>query len=125
MERVADPSVVPRDVKGIDNPPDNMLGWELRFFFARLTSKKEGNLVESDSSTEEAPGSSSSGHLTLLAKLEETAPPSVMAQLKEELEASRAEVARLQSMLQGDVVQPSIMAEYLRSYAYRRQVEFE
>ncbi|KAL5986833.1 hypothetical protein ACLOJK_015167, partial [Asimina triloba] len=37
-------------------------------------------------------------------ELEGMAPPSVMAQLKEELEASRAEVARLQSMLREDVI---------------------
>ncbi|KAL6001440.1 hypothetical protein ACLOJK_007178, partial [Asimina triloba] len=163
--------LVRRDVKGIDNPPDCVLGWEARFFFARLTSKgdiwgvlepweeslpdliprsrlslpapqrwalmeqltlkrvrpleEEGNLANSDSSAREAPGSSSSGQLTPAAELEGMAPPSVAARLKEELKASRAEVARLQSMLQGDVARPSTISEYLRSNAYRRQVEFE
>ncbi|KAL5999173.1 hypothetical protein ACLOJK_040623, partial [Asimina triloba] len=116
-----------RDVKGIDNPPDSVPGWESRFFFTRPTSEvdiwgilerweeslpdpiprsrlrerrapkrvrpsgEEDNVVESDSSAEEALGSSSSGQLTPTSELEGTAPPSVVAQLKEELEASRAE----------------------------------
>ncbi|KAL6006456.1 hypothetical protein ACLOJK_037410 [Asimina triloba] len=52
-------------------------------------------------------------------------PSSIVAQLWEELEASRAEVARLQSMLRGDSVRSSAVAEYLRSTAYRRRMEFE
>ncbi|KAL5985085.1 hypothetical protein ACLOJK_036321 [Asimina triloba] len=154
-----------RDVKGIDNSPDSVPGWESRFFFARLMSevdiwgvpnlpasqrwalmyfrgttlrwhssreeffhwcesvrftmakererrapkrvrpsKGEGNLLESDSSAEEAPGSSSSGQLTPTMELEGTAPPLVMAHLKDDLEVSRAEVAPLQLMLLGDAV---------------------
>ncbi|KAL6002490.1 hypothetical protein ACLOJK_034423 [Asimina triloba] len=185
-----------RDVKGIDNPLDCMLGWESRFFFARLTSErdiwgvpeqwegplsdpiprshlslsasqwwalmyfrgttlrlhssrkeffhwcesacfavaKEGelralkrvrsseeehNLADSDSSAKEAPGSSSSGQLTPTTELEGMTLLSVVAQLKEELEASRAK------MLRGDVARSSAMVEYLRSDAYHRRVEFE
>ncbi|KAL6004119.1 hypothetical protein ACLOJK_004666 [Asimina triloba] len=48
-----------------------------------------------------------------------------MAQLREELEASCTEVARLQSMLRGDDIRSSAVAEYLQSAAYRRRVEFE
>ncbi|KAL5979364.1 hypothetical protein ACLOJK_019262 [Asimina triloba] len=89
------------------------------------SSEEEGNLADSDSSIEEAPGSSSSRQLTPMAELEGTAPPSIVAQLKEELEASHAKVARLQSILQGDVVRSSVVTKYLRSDAYRRWVEFE
>ncbi|KAL5977729.1 hypothetical protein ACLOJK_039257 [Asimina triloba] len=52
-------------------------------------------------------------------------PSSVVAQIREELEASRAEVVRLQLMFQGDDIRSSAMVEYLQSAAYRRRVEFE
>ncbi|KAL5985160.1 hypothetical protein ACLOJK_036397, partial [Asimina triloba] len=70
-------------------------------------------------------GSSSSEQSTPMAELEGMVPPSVVAQLLEELEASRVEVARLQLMLQGDVACSSAVAEYLRSDAYHRRIEFE
>ncbi|KAL5986274.1 hypothetical protein ACLOJK_014607 [Asimina triloba] len=50
---------------------------------------------------------------------------SVVAQLREELEASRTKVACVQSMLQGDDVRSSAVAEYLQSATYCRRVEFE
>ncbi|KAL5980675.1 hypothetical protein ACLOJK_028584 [Asimina triloba] len=45
--------------------------------------------------------------------------------LKEELEASRAEVAWLQSTLWGDVIRSSVVVEHLRRDVYRHRVEFE
>ncbi|KAL5980158.1 hypothetical protein ACLOJK_036625 [Asimina triloba] len=100
-----------RDIKGIDNPPDSMPGWELRFFFAWMTSEVDiwGVLQRWEE------------------PLLDPIPRSrlIVAQLKEELEASYAEVARLQSMLRRDVVRPSVVAEYLRSDAYHCRVEFE
>ncbi|KAL5999626.1 hypothetical protein ACLOJK_037911 [Asimina triloba] len=51
--------------------------------------------------------------------------PSGEAQLREELEVSYAEVARLQSLLQGGGIRSSVVANYLQSHAYRHQVEFE
>ncbi|KAL6008909.1 hypothetical protein ACLOJK_022135, partial [Asimina triloba] len=89
------------------------------------SSGEKSHLVDSDSSVEGAPGSSLSRQPTPAVDLEGVALPSVVAQLREELESSHAEVARLQSMLRRDVVLPSTMAEYLGSDAYRRQEELE
>ncbi|KAL6002637.1 hypothetical protein ACLOJK_022856 [Asimina triloba] len=88
-------------------------------------SEEEGNLADFDSSVKRAFGSLPSGQSTPATELEGMTPPSVVVQLIEELEASRAVVARLQSMLRGDVVRPSAVAEYLRRDAYRRRMEFE
>ncbi|KAL6013641.1 hypothetical protein ACLOJK_004139 [Asimina triloba] len=88
-------------------------------------SEEVGNQADFGPSIERASGSSSSGQLTPGVELEGMAPPPVVARLKEESEASHAEVAQLQSMPQGDVARPSAVAEYLRSEAYRRRMEFE
>ncbi|KAL5986651.1 hypothetical protein ACLOJK_014984 [Asimina triloba] len=45
--------------------------------------------------------------------------------LREEFEASRAEVARLQLLFSAEGAQPSTIIEYLQSVAYRHQVDFE
>ncbi|KAL6000280.1 hypothetical protein ACLOJK_023975 [Asimina triloba] len=79
-------------------------------------SKEEGNLADSDSFIERAPRSSSSGQSTAMTELEGMASPLVVAQLKGELVASRAE---------GDVTRPSTVVEYLRSDTYRRRMEFK
>ncbi|KAL5988761.1 hypothetical protein ACLOJK_026863 [Asimina triloba] len=74
---------------------------------------EEGNLSGSGPSVRRASGPSSSRRSTPVAESEGMTPPSVVPQLEEELEASRAEVAWLQLMLQGDVARPSAVVEYV------------
>ncbi|KAL5986696.1 hypothetical protein ACLOJK_015029 [Asimina triloba] len=97
----------------------------------RVHPSEEGSIsMDSNSSTEEASrrvGASQPSLWDLVVRpgSEDMVLPSIVAQLREELEASRVEVARLQSMLQGDDIRSSVMAEYLQNYAYRRRMEFE
>ncbi|KAL5986369.1 hypothetical protein ACLOJK_014702, partial [Asimina triloba] len=86
---------------------------------------EESRLANSDSSIEGAFGSSSSGQQAPVVEPEGMVPSSIVARLREELEASHAEVARLQLTLRGDATHPSAVIDYLRSEAYRHQMEFE
>ncbi|KAL6002419.1 hypothetical protein ACLOJK_034351 [Asimina triloba] len=110
----------------------------------RARPSKEGSiLVDSDSSVEDASDLSPTGgspaaanHVdhrraslpqesVIWSRSKGMVPSSDVTLLREELEASRAEVACLQSLLRGDSVRSSAMVEYLQSVAYRRRVEFE
>ncbi|KAL5986876.1 hypothetical protein ACLOJK_015210 [Asimina triloba] len=83
-------------------------------------------LVDSDSSTEDAPKLSPiGGSPTAIDRVDIKRAFSPQEFLREELEASRAEVVRLQLLLRGGGVRSSVVAYYLQSDAYRRQVEFE
>ncbi|KAL5986487.1 hypothetical protein ACLOJK_014820 [Asimina triloba] len=115
----------------------SLLGWRLRGIFGASPSNGRSLCLLPNgglSCTSEAPpfADTRRGKSSFAGEGEQRAPkrvhPSeeeVVAQLKKELEASRAKVAQLQSMLRGDVAHPSAMVEYLRSDAYRRRMEFK
>ncbi|KAL6001251.1 hypothetical protein ACLOJK_006983 [Asimina triloba] len=168
-----------RDIKGITDSPNCMPGWEARFFFAWLVSKRDiwgvperweeslpdpiprsrlslparrwralmyfrGTTLRWHSSREDrrtlrwprrenivlrkecTPRKKKVPWQTpVLLSRELPGLRHLNSQLPEELEVSRAEVTRLQSMLRGDVARLSAMVEYLRSEPYHRRMEFE
>ncbi|KAL6003793.1 hypothetical protein ACLOJK_004339 [Asimina triloba] len=88
-------------------------------------SGEESHLADSDSSVEGASGSLSSAQQAPAVQLEGIGPSSIVARLREELEASRGKVAQLHLTLQGDATHSSAVTEYLGSEAYHHRMEFE